>query len=73
MLRCGPVIKNRNRRIIIASIATVLWLAYMVVGLALINYVYPTARGEGPEGTAAFIGLIWGVVVCGFVMWAAQD
>ena len=50
--------KNRNRRIIIASIATVLWLVYMVVGLALINYIYPTVRGEGP-GTAAFIGLIW--------------
>ena len=65
--------KNRNRRIIIASVVTVLWLGYMVVGLALINYIYPTVRGEGPEGTAAFIGLIWGVVTCGFVMWAASD
>ena len=50
LLRCGPVTKNRNRRIIIASIATVLWLVYMVVGLALINYIYPTVRGEGPRG-----------------------
>lgn len=65
--------KNRNRRIIIASIATVLWLGYMVVGLALINYIYPTVRGEGPEGTAAFIGLVFGVVWAGLVMWAAQD
>ena len=32
----------------------------MVVGLALINYIYPTVRDdEGPEGHA-FIGLIWG-------------
>ena len=67
------VTKNRNRRIIIATVSTVLWLGYMVVGLALINYIYPTERGQGPEGTAAFIGLIWGVVTCGFVMWAAQD
>ncbi len=67
------MIKNRNRRVIIASIATVLWLGYMVVGLALINYVYPTVRGEGPEGTAAFIGLVSGVVWAGLVMWAAQD
>ena len=41
--------KNRNRRIIIASIATVLWLVYMVVGLALINYIYPTVARD-PRG-----------------------
>jgi hypothetical protein len=67
------VTKNRNRRIIIASVFTIAWLGYMVVGLALINYIYPTEGGAGPEGTAAFIGLIWGVVVCGLVMWAASD
>ena len=64
--------KNRNRRIIIASIATVLWLVYMVVGLALINYIYPTVRGEGPRGPPPS-SVSSGVVVCGFVMWAAQD
>ncbi len=65
--------RNRNRRIIIASIGTVLWLGYMVVGLALIDYFAPTVRGAGPEGLAAFVGLIWGVVVCGLIMWAASD
>ena len=67
------MIKNRSRRVIIASIGTVLWLGYMVVGLALIDFYLPTTRGEGPEGTAAFIGLVWGVVVCGLIMWAASD
>ena len=28
---------------------------------------------EGPEGCAAFIGLIWGLVVCGAIMWAASE
>jgi hypothetical protein len=67
------VTRNRSRRIIIASIGTVLWLGYMVVGLALIDQFLPTERGAGPEGTAAFIGLIWGVVTCGLIMWAATD
>jgi hypothetical protein len=67
------VIKNRRRRVIIASVGTVLWLGYMVVGLALIDAFLPTVRGEGPEGTAAFIGLIWGVVATGLIMWAASD
>lgn len=67
------MIKNRTRRVIIASIGTVLWLAYMIVGLALIDHFLPNHRGEGPEGTAAFIGLVWGVVTCGLIMWAAQD
>ena len=67
------MITNRSRRIIIASIGTVLWLGYMWPGLAIIDTVAPTVRGAGPEGLAAFVGLIWGVVTCGLIMWAAQD
>jgi membrane-associated HD superfamily phosphohydrolase len=67
------VIKNRNRRAVIAAISTVLWLGYMAVGLALIDHFMPTVRGAGPEGLAAFVGLIWGVVACGVIMWAASD
>jgi hypothetical protein len=67
------VIKDRNRRVIIASVATILWLGYMVVGLIVIDQVVPTVRGAGPEGLAAFIGLIGGVVAAGFIMWAASD
>ena len=58
---------------VIASIGTVLFLGYMVIGLTVIDNVLPTVRGEGPEGLAAFVGLIWGVVTCGLIMWAAQD
>jgi hypothetical protein len=29
--------------------------------------------GQGPEGTAAFIGLVTGVVTVGLIMWAATD
>lgn len=65
--------KNRTRRTIIASVAAVLWLGYMVVGLALIDHFAPTVRGQGPEGLAAFIGLIGGVVAAGLVMWAASE
>ena len=65
--------KNRSRRVVIASIATVAWLGYMVVGLAIINTWAPTVRGEGPAGLAAFVGLIAGVVDCGLIMWAASD
>lgn len=67
------MISNRSRRVIIASIGTVLFLGYMVIGLTLIDNFLPTVRGEGPEGLAAFVGLIWGVVTCGLIMWAAQD
>ena len=67
------MINNRSRRIVIASIGTVLWLGYMWPGLAIIDTVAPTVRGAGPEGLAAFVGLIWGVVTCGLIMWAAQD
>ena len=52
---------------------TVIWLAYMAIGLPLINTLQPTVGGQGPEGTAAFIGLISGVVTVGLIMWAASD
>jgi hypothetical protein len=64
---------NRTQKSIIAGIASVLWLGYMSVGLALINTYIPTVRGAGPEGLAAFVGLIGGVVAAGLVMWAASD
>lgn len=67
------MIKNRNRRIVIASIATVAWLGYMAVGLAVIDQLAPTVRGEGPAGLAAFVGLVTGVVTAGIIMWAASD
>lgn len=67
------MVRDRSRRAIIAGIATVIWLAYMVVGLAAINAVAPTVGGEGPEGTAAFIGLVMGVFTVGLIMWAASD
>ena len=67
------MVKNRNRRVIIAAVATILWLGYMVVGLIVIDTLVPTVRGAGPEGLAAFIGLIGGVVAAGCIMWAASD
>jgi hypothetical protein len=67
------VISNRRRRVIIASVCTVLYLGYMVIGLAGIDHFLPTVRGEGPAGLAAFVGLIWGLVDTGVIMWAAQD
>ena len=67
------MVKNRTRRAIIASVATILWLGYMVVGLIVIDTLVPTVRGAGPEGLAAFIGLIGGVVAAGFIMWAVSD
>jgi len=67
------VVKNRTRRVIIASVATILWLGYMVVGLIVIDTLMPTVRGAGPEGLAAFIGLIGGVVAAGVIMWAVSD
>jgi len=67
------VTPDRSRRVIFDSVMTVLWLGYMVVGLLLIDTFLPTEGGEGPEGTAAFIGLIWGLVVCGAIMWAASE
>ena len=67
------MVRDRSRRGLIAAVALVLWLGYMAVGLALIDTIAPTVGGEGPEGTAAFIGLVFGVVTVGLIMWAASD
>jgi len=67
------MVRNRSRRTIIASVATVLWLGFMMVGLPVINAAMPTIGGEGPEGTAAFVGLVTGVITVGIIMWAASD
>lgn len=67
------MVRDRSKRGIIAAVATVLWLGYMVVGLAVIDAMAPTVGGEGPEGTAAFIGLVFGVITVGLIMWAASD
>ena len=67
------MVRDRSRRGIIAAVALVLWLGYMAVGLAVIDTMAPTVGGEGPEGTAAFIGLVLGVVTVGLIMWAASD
>ena len=64
---------DRSKRVVIATIATLLWLGYMVVGLLLINQFAPTVGGRGPDGAAAFVGLVGGVVVVGLIMWAASD
>ncbi len=67
------MVRDRSRRSLIAAIATVAWLAYMAIGLPLLNANLPTIGGEGPEGTAAFIGLVTGVFTVGLIMWAASD
>ncbi len=67
------MVRNRNRRAVIAAIATVLWVGYMAIGLVLIDTLLPTVDGEGPEGAAAFIGLIGGVFTVGLIMWWASD
>lgn len=67
------MVRDRGRRGIIAAIATVLWLGYMMIGLPVINATMPTVGGQGPEGTAAFIGLVTGVVTVGLIMWAASE
>ncbi len=64
---------DRGKRTLLAVGATVAWLGYMVVGLSVINALMPSHGGEGPEGAAAFMGLIGGVVVIGLVMWAVSD
>ncbi len=64
---------DRGKKAVIATIASVIWLAYMVVGLALINHFAPTVAGEGPDGAAAFVGLVGGVLVTGLIMWAASE
>jgi len=68
-----PVNITRTQKAIIATVAGVGWLAYMIVGLQLIDAIIPTNHGAGPEGLAAFIGLVSGVFVAGIVMWAASD
>lgn len=67
------MVRDRKARSIIAGIALVLWLGYMAIGLALIDSLLPTVGGEGPEGAAAFVGLVTGVVTVGLIMWAASD
>lgn len=67
------MVRDRSKRSIIAGVALVLWLGYMAVGLAVIDTLLPTVGGEGPEGTAAFVGLVSGVFTIGLVMWAASD
>lgn len=67
------MVRDRARRGIIAAVATVLWLAFMMIGLPVINAALPTIGGEGPEGTAAFVGLVTGVITVGLIMWAASD
>lgn len=67
------MVRDRSRRAVIAGVATVIWLAFMAIGLPIIDSLAPTVGGEGPEGTVAFFGLIFGVVTVGLIMWAASD
>lgn len=67
------MVRNRSRRAIIAAVVSILWLAYMAIGLAAINAAAPTVGGEGPEGAAAFVGLVWGFFAVCLIMWAASD
>ena len=67
------MVRDRNRRAVIAAVATVLWLGFMMIGLPVLNATMPTVGGEGPEGTAAFVGLVTGVFTVGLIMWAASD
>lgn len=64
---------TRRTKAIIAAVLSVGWLLYMIVGLQVINVIAPTSLGNGPDGTAAFVGLVSGIFVCGSVMWAASD
>jgi hypothetical protein len=64
---------TRRSKAIIAAVASIGWLLYMSVGLQVINLIAPTRLGSGPEGAAAFVGLVAGVFVAGIVMWAASD
>ncbi len=68
-----PVTFTRRTKAIIAAVASVLWLVYMMVGLQVIDIIAPTHLGSGPEGLAGFVGLVSGVFVAGLVMWAASD
>ncbi len=64
---------SRRTRSVLAALAFGGWVVYMVVGLPLINAIAPTVHGDGPEGLAAFLGLIGGVVMSGIVMWAVSE
>lgn len=64
---------SRRAKAILAAVASAGWLLYMIVGLQAINAIAPTTEGRGPEGAAAFVGLVSGVFVTGLVMWAASD
>ncbi|MGZ8562488.1 MAG: hypothetical protein ACXWWU_02595 [Candidatus Limnocylindria bacterium] len=64
---------SRRTKAIFAAVVSVGWLLYMIVGLQAINLIAPTTGGSGPEGAAAFLGLVSGVFVCGIVMWAVSD
>ncbi len=64
---------DRGKRAMLAVGATVLWVGYMMFGLDVIDAVLPTSGGRGPEGAAAFMGLIGGVVVIGLIMWSASE
>jgi len=64
---------TRRTKAVIAAVLSAGWLFYMIVGLQVINLIAPVRNGSGPEGTAAFVGLVAGVFVAGFVMWAASD
>jgi hypothetical protein len=59
--------------VILAVVLSALWLGYMVIGLALINTLFPTVDGKGPFGAAAFLGLLGGFFVTGFIMWAISE
>ena len=65
--------RDRGKRALIATIATILWLGFMSIGLAVINVVAPTVRGSGPACAAAFVGLVGGVITVGLIMWAASE
>ena len=64
---------TRSQKAIIATVATVLWLGYMAVGLAVIDALAPTFEGRGPHGAAAFVGLVTGFFTMCTIMWAASD
>jgi len=64
---------SRRTKAIIAAVASVGWLGYMIVGLQVIAVIAPNRLGSGPEGAAAFLGLVSGVFVCGLVLWAVSD
>ena len=67
------MVRNRSRRAVIAGVASVHLARVHGDRPAVHQQRFPTVAGQGPEGTAAFIGLVAGVVVTGIIMWAASD